>query len=113
MIETILSPECLKMLSDRQVSNEYLKTLNQCDGPTLLETFVDKLPPRERKVIRLMFWHDLDFDEISHQTGIRRNCVEKVLARGISMLRQKMIEELVDLEPEWEIKEEPYQMADN
>ncbi|PIQ68566.1 MAG: hypothetical protein COV91_03495 [Candidatus Taylorbacteria bacterium CG11_big_fil_rev_8_21_14_0_20_46_11] len=112
MMETILSPECLKKLSDRQVSNEYLKTLNHCDGPTVLETFVDGLPPRERKVIRLKFWHDMDFDEISYQTGIRRDRVEKVLANAISLLRQKMIEKLVNLEPDWEIEDSRLQVAE-
>lgn len=112
MMETILSPECLKRLSDRQVSNEYLKTLNQCDGPTVLEMFVEALPPRERKVIRLKFWQDMDFDEISQQAGIRRDCVERVLANGISLLRQKMIEKLVDLEPTWGIEDLHLQVAE-
>lgn len=112
MMETILSPECLKKLSDRQVSNEFLKTLNHCDGPTVLEMFVESLPPRERKVIRLKFWQNMDFDEISYETKIRRDRVEKILANAISLLRQKMITKLVDLEDDWEIEDDRLHVAE-
>jgi RNA polymerase sigma factor (sigma-70 family) len=112
MIETILSPESLQALSDKNIANQYAKDLYSCDGPSVLESFIDELPPKERKVIRLKFWHDMDFDEISYETRIRRNRVEEVLSNAISLLRQKMIEKLVGLEPSFEFQDNLLSVAE-
>jgi RNA polymerase sigma factor (sigma-70 family) len=101
MLEQLMSPENLETLSNQNTVNEYLKNLNDYGEITVLESFVNELPKKEREIIRLKFWEDLDNDEIAHQIRIERHQVEIILSNAISQLRHKMLNKLSKLEPNW------------
>jgi len=105
MMETIMSMKKLESHANKESVNEYLKNLNQCDGPTVLETFVDKLPKTERRIVRLKFWENMNHDEIARTMRLNISQVNEILEKAISLLRHKMITTLVDLEPDFEIEE--------
>lgn len=101
MMETLMTPKELEAQANKNTVTEYLKTLGNYGDTTVLEKFVNELPPRERQVIRLKFWDNFDHDEISHHAKIRRGQVEIVLENALSLLRKKILSTLSDLEPEW------------
>ncbi len=104
-METLMDMKTLEAHANKETVKEYLRGLNDSDGTSVLETFVNELPEMERKLIQLKFWSDMNHDEISVETGIRRNQVGIILERAISILRQKIITRLAGIESELEIEE--------
>ncbi len=105
MMEILMSMKKLESHANKESVNEYLKNINHCDGPTVLETFVDELPETERRIVRLKFWQNMNHDEIARTMRLNLTQVNEILDRAISLIRYKMITKLVDLEPEFEIEE--------
>ena len=105
MMEILMSMKKLESHANKESVNEYLRNINHCDGPTVLETFVDKLPKTERRIVRLKFWKKMNHDEIAHAMRLNLSQVNEILERAISLLRHKMITTLVDLEPDFELEE--------
>lgn len=55
----------------------------------LLEDCIEGLPTRERQVIRLRYWSNMDFYEISSCLNMRVATVEKLLHSALRRLRMK------------------------
>lgn len=67
---------CKKAAKDREVVE-------------ILNLFVDVLPERERRVLRLWFWENKNLYEISKIERVRMNTAEKILESGLKRLKQK------------------------
>jgi RNA polymerase sigma factor (sigma-70 family) len=52
---------------------------------------VEALPPRCREIIRLIFKEDLSTDEIAERLGIDRQNVRSQKARGLQLLRSRLL----------------------
>ena len=57
----------------------------------LLLTALRRLPPRQREVIALRIFLDLDTDTIARQLGIEAGTVRMHLSRGVMALRRELI----------------------
>jgi RNA polymerase sigma-70 factor (sigma-E family) len=57
----------------------------------LLLTALRRLPPRQREVIALRIFLDLDNDTIARQLGIEAGTVRMHLSRGVMALRRELI----------------------
>ena len=55
----------------------------------LLEDCIEGLPTRERQVIRLRYWNNMDFYEISSCLNMRVATVERLLHSALRRLRMK------------------------
>ena len=55
----------------------------------LLESLVDDLPVRERQVISLRFWGNMNYYQISSCLNMRAITVEKVLFSALKRLKMK------------------------
>jgi RNA polymerase sigma-70 factor (ECF subfamily) len=58
---------------------------------TTLLTALWRLPPRQREVIALRIFLDLDTDTIARQLGIEAGTVRMHLSRGVTALRHELI----------------------
>ena len=111
MMETLMNMKNLESHSNKETMGQYLKSLNDFDGPTVLETFVNELPKNERRLVYCKFWRNMNNDEISKTMRIEKSKVEIILKDAISLLRHKIITRLVELEPEWELEDNTTQIA--
>lgn len=76
----ILSTQSYEEILIKQESDETLKTkLNQA---------LDQLSPRQKEIIKLKYFEELSFKEISEKTGLQTDTVYKVLHEGIKKLRE-------------------------
>ena len=57
---------------------------------TTLLTALGRLPPRQREVIALRIFLDLDTDTIARQLGIEAGTVRMHLSRGVTALRHEL-----------------------
>lgn len=55
----------------------------------LLESLVDDLPVRERQVVSLRFWGNMNYYQISSCLNMRVTTVEKVLFSALKRLKMK------------------------
>ncbi len=53
----------------------------------LVTGLLDTLPPRQRAVLVLRFFHDLDDDQIAAEVGCRRSTVRSIVRRALTTLR--------------------------
>jgi RNA polymerase sigma factor (sigma-70 family) len=76
----ILSTQSYEEILIKQESDESIKTkLNQA---------LNQLSPRQKEIIKLKYFEELSFKEISEKTGIQTDTVYKVLHEGIKKLRE-------------------------
>jgi RNA polymerase sigma factor (sigma-70 family) len=52
-----------------------------------------KMPPRQRAVVVLRFWQDLDVTETAHLLGCSEGTVKSQSARGLAKLRELLANE--------------------
>ena len=52
-----------------------------------ISSLIDRLPPREREILRLRFEHDLTQSEIAARIGVSQMQVSRLLARTLDQLR--------------------------
>lgn len=53
----------------------------------LVSGLLDSLPPRQRAVLVLRFFHDLDDDQIAAEVGCRKATVRSIVGRALAALR--------------------------
>jgi RNA polymerase sigma-70 factor (sigma-E family) len=53
-----------------------------------LWSFVQTLPPKQRSVVVLRYYEQLEYDEIAALTGVREGTVRSRVSRGIAVLRE-------------------------
>jgi RNA polymerase sigma factor (sigma-70 family) len=70
---------------DKERSPELI--LLQREASALLQTYLDRLPPGQRKAIQLRFAHGLRSSEIATVMGKREGSVRPLLARALNYLR--------------------------
>jgi RNA polymerase sigma-B factor len=68
------------------------------DDRTTVETLLCALPPRERQLLALRFWGNLNQTEIAEELGISQMHVSRLLTRTLTWLRTAM---LSDTLPPW------------
>lgn len=56
----------------------------------LLDELISTLPPRQRAVLTLRYFEDLDVADISRELGIGRSSVRSSLARALASLREPL-----------------------
>jgi len=60
---------------------------DQVTDRLLVAGLLDSLPPRQRAVLVLRFFHDLGDDEIAAEVGCRQATARSILSRGLAALR--------------------------
>lgn len=56
----------------------------------LLDRVLQGLPPRERTIVELRFFHDMTQTEIAEEVGISQMHVSRLLSRTLSQLRERL-----------------------
>lgn len=72
-------------IDDKERSPE--QVVLQQEASALLQTYLERLPPVQRKVIQLRFAHGLRSPEIATIVGKREGSVRSLLARALNFLR--------------------------
>ena len=55
----------------------------------MLNLFIDILPEKERKVLRLHFWESMNFDEIAKKLNLKTSTVALAYRKALRRLKQK------------------------
>lgn len=87
-------------LSSAQPPETPTATAASVEDRLVLVEALAKMPPRQRAVVVLRFWQDLDVTETAHLLGCTEGTVKSQSARGLAKLR-----ELLATEPAAELME--------
>ncbi|MBT4761926.1 MAG: hypothetical protein HOO06_09540 [Bdellovibrionaceae bacterium] len=66
---------------------------------SLLKPMVDKLPSLQRKLVRLRFWENKNYDEIGYELGLTRRKVQSLLEKSFTQIREELVSELYEEVP--------------
>ena len=101
-----MSPEKLQELSDKQTFEEYqrkearergsapIKHIGLYRIQKLTNLELDKLPEKEKEVIKLHFWENLSFKEIASKLDSSSKKIERIYKRAITLLKNRIIQTL-------------------
>ncbi|MFB7272984.1 SigE family RNA polymerase sigma factor [Streptomyces sp. NPDC056244] len=68
---------------------------NDSDTGLMVRAALARLTPKQRAVLVLRYWEDLDVEATADLLGMRANTVKSHTARGLAALRAEMREEFV------------------
>ncbi len=66
--------------------------LGHVDNQVTVHPLLATLPPRERRIVELRFYHNMTQAQIAEQVGVSQMHVSRLLARSLAQLRQTMAE---------------------
>jgi RNA polymerase sigma-70 factor (family 1) len=78
---TFNSPEIINSTKDEVLFNELL---------TFLESHIEKLPERQREIIKLSRYEGLTYRQIAEKLNITENTVDTQIRRALDFLRDKL-----------------------
>lgn len=105
MMETLMDMKKLETLANKEIVQNHLKNLNSDDGMSVLESLVHQLTKKEKRIVLLKFWENMNHDEIAHALRMSLSQVNLVLDNALSSLRKMIITRLVDLESDYSIED--------
>jgi RNA polymerase sigma-70 factor (sigma-E family) len=76
------------LLADLPERAEHGDVAVEATDHVLLGELLKSLPPRQRAVLVLRFFHDLSDEQIAADLGCRRGTVRSIVSRSLSALRQ-------------------------
>jgi len=62
-------------------------TINRTENNSYIKKLLDNLTDKEKVIVKLVFWEDLNLIEIGEQLRLSRGRVEQILAKAIRKLR--------------------------
>ena len=64
---------------------------------SFVQKMLDKLSPRQREIIYLRYFRDMDIEEIVTTIGINKQSIYNLLSSALKIMRKHKIEEAVSL----------------
>ena len=88
LAESQIHPREIKEISERQCESIFIQAQGVADSPLqrLVHSTTEELPPRQREVVELTYWHGLSERTIAFDLRISRSAVQKLKSKALKRI---------------------------